>query len=259
MSQLPMPDFSLADKTALVTGAGTGLGRQFALTLAAAGATVVLAARRREKLEETRALVTDGGGTAHCIEMDVSDSASVTQAFAALDELGTGIDILVNNAGIGRSAFLADMSEADWDAVLDTNLKGVFLVAQAGAQRMMKAGQGGSIINIASVLGYRVSKTLGAYIAAKSGVVHLTQAMALEWARFGIRVNSIAPGYFKTDINREFLESDTGSAMLKLVPMQRSGELQELAGPILLLASGAGSFMTGSNITVDGGHLCNTL
>lgn len=259
MSSKHVPDYSLDGKTALVTGAGSGLGRQFAQTLAGAGAVVVLAARRVEKLEETRGLVESAGGTAHCIGMDVTDSRSVAQAFSALDEQGVGIDVLVNNAGISRSAFLAEMSEDDWDAVVDTNLKGVFLVAQATAQRMLQAGRGGSIINIASVLGYRVGKTLGSYIAAKSGVVNLTKAMALEWVRFGIRVNSIAPGYFKTDINRDFLETDAGREMLKLVPMRRSGELHELAGPLLLLASDAGSFMTGSNITVDGGHLCSSL
>ncbi|MCB1841380.1 MAG: SDR family oxidoreductase [Halioglobus sp.] len=254
------PDlFGLAGRTAMVTGAGSGLGQQFAMTLAAAGAKVVLAARRAGKLAETRALVNDAGGVAFCVALDVSDAASVQRCFAELDESGHSLDIVVNNAGVNRPGFLADLSEADWDVVLDTNLKGVFLVAQAAARQMMARGSAGSIINIASILGYRVSKNLGSYIAAKSGGVNLTRAMALEWARFGIRVNSIAPGYFETEMNSGFLNSDAGQAMLRQVPMRRNGSLPELDGPLLLLASAAGSYMTGSNLTVDGGHLCSSL
>ncbi|ANO51788.1 SDR family NAD(P)-dependent oxidoreductase [Woeseia oceani] len=251
--------FRLDGKTALITGAGSGLGRQFAMTLATAGATVVLAARRAEKLEETRSLVAKAGGEALCVSLDVTDGASVQQCFTELDDAGQSIDILVNNAGISRTGFLAELSEADWDAVVDTNLKGVFLVAQATARRMLERGRGGSIINIASILGFRVSKTLGSYVAAKSGVVNLTKTMALEWARFGIRVNAIAPGYFETEINTGFLSSPAGQTMLQQVPLRRSGVLSELDGPLLLLASEAGSYMTGSTITVDGGHLCSSL
>lgn len=251
--------YRLGGRVALITGAGSGLGRQFALTLADAGAEVVLAARRQDKLAETKKLVEDNGGTAHVVEMDVSDSASVTAAFAELDKQQKAVDILVNNAGINRDGFLAELAEKDWDAVTDTNLKGVFLVAQAAAQRMMKRGKGGSIINIASILGFRVGKALGPYIAAKAGVVHLTKSMALEWSRFGIRVNSIAPGYFPTEINDGFLESEHGQMLLKAVPMRRAGKMPEIAGPLLLLASDAGSYMTGSNLTVDGGHLCSSL
>ncbi len=251
--------YRLDGRVALITGAGSGLGRQFALTLSDAGAEVVLAARRQDKLAETKKLVEKAGGTAQVLEMDVSDGASVTAAFEAFDKLGKSIHILVNNAGINRTGFAADLSEADWDAVVDTNLKGVFLVAQAAARRMMKQGKGGSVINIASILGYRISKALSPYIAAKAGVVHLTQSMALEWARFGIRVNSIAPGYFPTEINDGFLESEQGQVLLKAVPMRRAGGMPEIAGPLLLLASDAGSYMTGSNLTVDGGHLCSSL
>ncbi|HZW60201.1 MAG TPA: SDR family oxidoreductase, partial [Woeseiaceae bacterium] len=149
--------------------------------------------------------------------------------------------------------------EADWDAVLDTNLKGVFMAAQAAARTMIENGNGGSIVNVASILGYRISKALGAYIAAKSGVVNLTKTMALEWARFRIRVNSIAPGYFQTEINEHFLDTEVGQRMVKQVPLRRVGRIEELAGPLLLLASDAGSYMTGSNLTVDGGHLCSSL
>jgi NAD(P)-dependent dehydrogenase (short-subunit alcohol dehydrogenase family) len=165
----------------------------------------------------------------------------------------------VNNAGIARQEFLIDMSEEDWDAVIDTNLKGVFLVAQQAAQAMIKAEKPGSIVNIASILGLRVSQALSSYIAAKSGVVHMTRAMALEWAQFGIRVNAIAPGYFVTEMNQEQFDQGAGEILKKRIPLGRIGEVEELSGAILLLASPASSFMTGSVIAVDGGQLCNSL
>lgn len=254
-----MEDYRLDGRIALVTGAGTGLGRGFAETLAAAGATVVLAARRRAKLEESKASVEASGGKAVCLDLDVTDGRSVQSCFEAIAKDVGPLDILVNNAGINRTAFLAELTETDWDAVVDTNLKGVFLVAQAAARAMMEHGKGGSVINVASILGYRISKTLGPYIAAKSGVVHLTRVMALEWARYRIRVNSIAPGYFQTEINEDFIDSEAGQSMLKQVPMRRVGRIEELRAPLLLLASDAGSYMTGSNVTVDGGHLCSSL
>lgn len=251
--------FTLNKKVALVTGAGSGLGRQFAVTFAEAGATVVLAARRREKLEETAALVRDAGGAAVCLSLDVTSKLSIESCFKEiLSETGVP-DIVVNNAGIGRQSLLTETSEEEWDAVLDTNLKGVFMVAQAAARAMIGANKPGSIINIASILGLRVSKTLAAYAAAKSGVIQLTKTMALEWADAGIRVNAIAPGYFITEINEEAFEQGAGERVNKRVPMKRVGEVHELAGPVLLLASDAGSYMTGSTITVDGGHVCNSL
>ncbi len=251
--------FSLDGKTALVTGAGSGLGRQFARTLAEAGATVVLAARRRGKLEETAKSINDQGGKTICIDLDVTDSASVRDCFVQIESSVGSVDILVNNAGIARQELLVDISEDDWDAVIDTNLKGVFLVAQQAAQAMIKAEKPGSIINMASILGLRVSKALASYIAAKSAVVQVTKAMALEWAQYGIRVNAIAPGYFITEMNQEQFDAGAGEILVKRVPMRRVGELEELSGPILLLASDAGSFMTGSTIEVDGGQLCNSL
>ncbi len=251
--------FNLDGKIALVTGAGSGLGRQFAETLADAGASVVLAARRRDKLEETAQSITDKGGNTVCVDLDVTDSASVRDCFAEAESSAGIADIVVNNAGIAREGYLADISEEDWDAVIDTNLKGVFLVAQRAAQAMIKAEKPGSIINIASILGLRVSKTLGSYIAAKSAVVQVTRAMALEWAQHGIRVNAIAPGYVITEMNQEQFKAGAGEILKKRIPMGRVGELEELSGPILLLASSAGSFMTGSIIEVDGGQLCNSL
>jgi NAD(P)-dependent dehydrogenase (short-subunit alcohol dehydrogenase family) len=251
--------FNLTNKVALVTGAGSGLGRQFAITLAEAGASVALAARRREKLDETAEIIRGNGGTAISLELDVTDTLSVTNCIRQMaGDLGPP-DILVNNAGIARQAFLTDMSEADWDDVIDTNLKGVFMVAQATAKSMIQAGKPGSIINIASILGYRVSKALGSYIAAKAGVIHLTKAMALEWSRNNIRVNALAPGYFITEINDQQFDDAAHEKLKHVVPMGRVGDLREISGPLLLLASDAGSYMTGSIITVDGGHLCNSL
>jgi len=254
-----MDRFRLDNKVALITGAGSGLGRQFAQTLAEAGASVVLAARRREKLEETAESIRSAGGAAICLDLDVTDSTSVGECFKYMHEQVGVADVVVNNAGIARQAFLTEITEEDWDAVLDTNLKGVFLVAQAAARAMIGAKKPGSIINISSVLGVRVSKALASYIAAKAGVAHLTQAMALEWSRDSIRVNALAPGYFVTEINQADFDRGAAEMVRKAVPMGRVGELPEIAGPLLLLASDAGSYMTGSLIAVDGGHLCRSL
>jgi len=254
-----MDRFRLDEKIALVTGAGSGLGKQFAITLAEAGATVALAARRRDKLKETAALIHKLGGETICVELDVTNALSVTNCLRQVEsELGTP-DILVNNAGIARQDFITDIKEDDWDAVLDTNLKGVFLVAQATAKSMIKAGKPGSIINIASILGLGVSKALASYIAAKAAVVQLTKAMALEWTRDKIRVNALAPGYFVTEINEEQFAQGAHELVRQHVPMARVGELQEISGPLLLLASEAGSYMTGSIVAVDGGHLVKSL
>lgn len=254
-----MDAFRLDNKVALITGAGSGLGKQFALTLAEAGAVVVLAARRREKLEETAETIRRAGGTAMCCDLDVTDSVSIAACFEEIQTTVGAADIVVNNAGIARQAYLLDITEEDWDAVLDTNLKGVFLVAQAGARAMVAAEKSGSIINISSVLGVRVSKALASYIAAKSAVAHLTQAMALEWSRYNIRVNAIAPGYFVTEMNQAEFDQGAGEIVKKRVPLGRVGDLFEISGPLLLLASDAGSYMTGSLIAVDGGHLCGSL
>jgi NAD(P)-dependent dehydrogenase (short-subunit alcohol dehydrogenase family) len=249
--------FSLKGRTALVTGASSGLGRHFAEALSKAGANVVLAARRLDRLQSLAAQIKREGGKALAVALDVTDPASVQRAFDAAAALGP-ITILVNNAGVPSGSFFTKTSEEEWRSVLAVNLDGVFRVGQEAARRMAANGAGGSIINIASILGFGVSKTLSAYAASKAAVVSLTKSMALELARDKIRVNALAPGYFSTEINDAYLASETGKRLLAGVPMKRAGELHELDGPLLLLASDAGSYMTGSVITVDGGHLLGT-
>ncbi|MEE2877372.1 MAG: glucose 1-dehydrogenase [Pseudomonadota bacterium] len=252
--------FDLKGKSALVTGSSGGLGASFAKVLSEAGATVVLAARRLEKLEALAAEIERAGGKAVAVQLDVTDPDSVTAAFAAINEkLGGPVDIIVNNSGISRDNWYTKITEDDWRAVMNTNLDGVWRVAKAGTNALVEAGKPGSIINIASITALRPQHTIAAYAASKAAVDHLTRVMALESARNGIRVNAIAPGYFKTDINDEFLDSEAGEKMRKRVPMRRFGKHEELAGALLLLASDAGSYMTGTTIAVDGGHLVSTL
>ncbi len=247
--------FSLAGKTALVTGASSGFGRHFARVLAGAGAKVALAARRLDVLQQLATEIRGGGGEAAAVAMDVTDRASVTRAFAEAEAALGPITILINNAGIPSGSFFTKTSEADWRAVMSVNLDGVYRVGQEAARRMAANGKGGSIINIASILGVNVIKALSTYSATKAAVISLTKSMALELARDKIRVNALAPGYFATEFNDAYLASEAGKRMLARVPMGRAGAVEELDGPLLLLASDAGAFMTGSVITVDGGHL----
>lgn len=247
--------FSLAGKTALVTGASSGLGRHFAGVLTRAGARVIVAARRMDRLEALVDELRASGHEAVAVPLDVTDPASVHAAFDAAETAFGPVSILVNNAGLPSNAFFTKIGEDDWRQVLDVNLDGVFRVGQEAAKRMIAAGDGGSIINISSVLGLGVLKAVAPYAASKAAVIQLTKAMALELARDHIRVNALAPGYVVTELNDQFLSSDAGRKLLSKVPMARAGDLSELDGPLLLLASDAGAYMTGSTLVVDGGTL----
>ena len=242
----------LKGRKALVTGASSGLGAHFAQVLAAQGAEVTLGARRLAELQGVCEKITNIGGRAKAVRLDVTDAASVAEVCAE------PFDIVVNNAGISAAGPAMDYSEAEWDRTMDINLKGAFLVSQAAAQKMKDNG-GGSIINIASILGLRVAGAVAAYATSKAALVQMTKATALEWARYGIRVNALCPGYIETPLNADFFATDAGQALIKRIPQRRLGRLQDLDGPLLLLASDAGAYMTGSEIAVDGGHLVSSL
>jgi NAD(P)-dependent dehydrogenase (short-subunit alcohol dehydrogenase family) len=247
--------FDLSGKKALITGASSGLGAHFAKVMSAAGAHVVLAARTEPALAKVADALRQAGGSAEAVRLNLADPASI----AALQDRIAGIDIVINSAGVTTQRRALDVLEADWDAVIDVNLKGMFLVAQLAARMMREAGTGGSIVNVASILGLRQAGGVLPYAVSKAGVIQMTKTLALEVARFGIRVNALAPGYISTDLNSEFWETASGQALVQRVPMRRLGQMEELDGPLLLLTSEAGRFMTGSVVVVDGGHLVSTL
>ncbi len=253
------PLFDVTGKVALVTGASSGLGEHFARMLATRGAVVVVAARRLDRLQALVRSIEGNGGRAIATALDVADAASVKAAFDAMQSAVGAPDIVVNNAGIAQAKPSIDLTEDDWRRVMDTNLDGAWRVAQAAAKAMIAASKGGSIVNIASILGLRVASSLLAYTAAKAALLQLTQALALEWARHRIRVNAIAPGYVETEMNRGFFQTDAGQSMVKRVPQRRIGDPSDLDGPLLLLASEASRYMTGSVVVVDGGHLVSSL
>ncbi len=247
--------FDLKGRVALVTGVSGGLGLRFAEVLAANGASVALVARRADKLKEGVAKITAAGGQAVAIEADVLDRGQMNRAFDQAEQaLGT-VTILVNNAGVAHSTRATELTEDEWHRVLHTNLDAVFFWAQEGARRMLAANQKGAIINIASVLGFGVSKGTIAYATAKAGVVQMTKALGLELAFKGVRVNAIAPGWFVTDINRDYLASEHGKKLTREIPVGRFGQDGDLDGALLLLASDAGGYITGATIVCDGGQM----
>ena len=237
----------------MVTGAGSGIGRHAAIILARHGATVTLAARRADKLAETEKAISAAGGTVRSVPMDVTNEASVRAGFDAAQTAAGPVEILFNNAGVAGYKSLLEMDSATWDRIIDTNLKGAWLCAREAAKRLIAANRPGAIINVGSVLGFEVQKGTGPYAASKAGLHHLTRAMASEWVRYRIRVNALAPGYFTTDMTDDFLASEHGKKFLTQIPMRRAGTVEELSGAILLLASDASAYMTGSIVTVDGG------
>lgn len=246
----------LEGKIALVTGASSGLGLHFARLLASRGASVVLAARRREALELTCAEIVAGGGVATAIALDVTCPASVDAMIAATEDVP---DMVINSAGIADNMSALELDVDTWDRVMDTNLKGAFLVSQAAARKLRAAGKGGAIVNVASILGLRCTGNLAAYAASKAGLIHLTRSLALEWARYGIRVNALCPGYIETEINRDFFRSEAGMALKRRIPQRRLGKPEDIDGALLLLATDAGSYITGAALAADGGHLVSSL
>ena len=251
----------LSGRVAFITGASGGLGAQFARTLAAAGAGVVLASRRLEKLKELRAEIEGAGGDAHVIELDVTDNDSIKSAVAhAETEMGS-IDILVNNSGVSTTQRLQDVGEDDYDFIFNTNVRGAFFVAQEVGKRMLARSRGaapgsftgGRIINIASMAGLKVLPQIGVYCMSKAAVVQMTKAMALEWGRFGINVNAICPGYIDTEINHHHWQTEQGQKLIQMLPRKRVGQPQDLDGLVLMLASDQSHFINGAVIAADDG------
>jgi NAD(P)-dependent dehydrogenase (short-subunit alcohol dehydrogenase family) len=252
-------NLTLDGHAALVTGANGGLGRHFARTLAKAGAKVAIAARRLDSLQEVEQQIRSAGGQVQPVALDVTRRESVAQAFEQAAEALGPITVVVNNAGIAVTKPLLEHTEDDWNDVIAVNLTGAWRVGQEAARHMVKHQRGGSIVNIASILGLRVSAQVPSYAASKAAVIQLTKAMALELARYKIRVNALAPGYVETSINRDFFASDAGQALIKRIPQRRIGNAEELDAALLLFASDAGSYTTGAVLAIDGGHLVSTL
>ncbi len=251
--------FDLAGKVVLVTGASSGLGVHFARTLAAEGAAVAIAARRADRLASLQAELQAAGAKAEAVDLDVTSADAVMAAFDAAEKALGPVDVVVNNAGISIVKPALDMPIEDWDQVVNTNLRGAWLVAQTAGKRWVAAKRPGSIVNIASILGLRTIGQVAPYNASKAGLIHLTRALAMEWARHRIRVNAICPGYIETEMNSDFWKTSAGQRLIDRIPQRRIGQPEHLDGALLLLASEAGSFMTGSVITVDGGHTVNSL
>lgn len=251
-------ELNFEGKIALVTGASSGLGARFAKALAGAGAQVVLASRRTERLKEMRAEIEASGGAAHVVQLDVTDVTSIKAAIAHAETEAGPIDILVNNSGVSTTQRLLDVTEEDYAYVMDTNLRGAFFVAQQTAKRMIARAKGDPrkqhrIINIASVAGLRVLPQIGVYCMSKAGVVQMTKAMAVEWGRYNINVNAICPGYITTEINEDYFETDQGRKLIEMLPRKRAGKPEDLDGLLLLLAADESHFINGAIITADDG------
>ena len=249
-----LPSFGVAGQVALVTGASSGIGRHFAALLAAAGAKVALAARRVDRLAELAGEIEAAGGTSLPIACDVTKQQDIAAAITAAEERLGPLSILVNNAGIVVSKPLFEHSEADWDYVMDTNLKGAWLAAREFAHHLAGLKRPGRIINISSVLASRTIGRVPAYCTAKAGLTHLTHVLAMELARYGILVNALAPGYVETDFNRAFFQTEPGKALISRIPLKRLGQTKDLDGALLFLASPASAYVTGAVLSVDGGH-----
>ena len=251
-------ELNFEGKIALITGASSGLGARFAKVLAEAGAQVVLASRRIERLKELRAEIEAGGGAAHVVTLDVTDYASIKSAIAHAETEAGPIDILVNNSGVSTTQRLVDVTPEDYAFVMDTNQRGAFFVAQETAKRMIARAKGDPkkqhrIINIASVAGLRVLPQIGIYCVSKAAVVHMTKSMAVEWGRYNINVNAICPGYIKTEINEDHFETEQGRTLINMLPRKRLGEPEDLDGLLLLLASEESRFINGAIVTADDG------
>jgi hypothetical protein len=252
----------LSGRVALVTGASGGLGAQFARVLSAAGAGVVLAARRIERLKTLRAEIEASDGDAHVVGMDVTDLTSIRAAVAHAETEMGAIDILVNNSGVSATNKLTDVSLDEYDHVMGTNVRGAFFVAQEVAKRMIARSKGeapgtytgGRIVNIASMAGLRVSPQIGVYCMSKAAVVHMTRAMALEWGRFGINVNALCPGYIDTDINHHVWQTDAGKRMIESMPRKRIGQPRDLDAALLMLCANESRFVNGAVLSADDGQ-----
>ena len=250
---------SMRGKVVLVTGASSGLGAHFARVLAAAGASVAVGARRVDKLESLVSDIGTRNGNAIAVELDVTLESSVESALDQIEEAFGPVTVLINNAGVADSRHCLNIDEESWDFVMNTNLKGTWRMASTVAQRCIKHKLPGSIVNIASILGLRVGFGQSSYATSKAALIQLTKSMALELGRKGIRVNALCPGYFKTELNEDYFESEEGDSFIQATPARRLGELPELDVPLLMLAGDAGSFINGAAIPVDGGHLVSSL
>jgi NAD(P)-dependent dehydrogenase (short-subunit alcohol dehydrogenase family) len=250
----PLPRFDLAGQAALVTGASSGIGRHLAKLLAAAGSSVALAARRVDQIAAAAREIEAEGGVAAPFACDVTRADSVAETVAAAAARFGELSILVNNAGVVTAKPLFEHTESEWDHVLDTDLKGAWLMAREFAARLVQSQRPGRIVNIASLLGTRTIARVPSYCAAKAGLIHLTRVLAMELAPHGILVNALAPGYVETDFNREFLRSEPGRKLIGRIPLRRVGRPDDLDGATLLLVSPAGAYITGAVIAIDGGH-----